>query len=217
MTSGHTAPPLVDALYELSLAEGALDAARLDAIIARYPEHAEILTAFAVELAMDAHIQDSSEDGNYASMASTETSPAVSRAISRFQNRLHATKREQAGNARGSALGPGAANPFLALDRAAFRGLAERLHASTVFVAKLRDRQIDPATVTDGFRRRLSAELSAPLELVAAHFAAPQQPESWRQLYKAIDKPQVAAFQSFGDAVRNSGMDEEQQRYLLAL
>lgn len=217
MTSTRTSPPLLDALYELSLAQHVPDAAMLDDVVARYPEHAEALTAFAIELAMDAPYDDSVEESNEASVANIEISPAVSRAMSRYQNRLYAAKREESEAAKASSLGSGVTNPFLPLDRTGFRGLADRLHASTVFVAKLRDRQIDPETMTDGFRHRVSAELGVPLELVVAHFAAQEQPQDWKQLYKADDKPQVRPRQTFADAVRSSGLNEEQQRFLLGL
>lgn len=217
MTSARTSPPLLDALYELSLAQDVPDAAMLDKMIARYPEHAEALTAFAVELALDSHFGAPAQASDEIASDPMKISPAVSRAMSRFQNRLHAVKHEQAGTAQAFSSSVGVANPFLALDRAAFRALADRLHVTTVFVAKLRDRQIDPQTMTDGFRHRVSAELQVPLELVVAHFAARQQATEWKQLYKADEKPQAGPRQTFGDAVKSSGLSEEQQQYLLEL
>lgn len=215
MTSARTSPPLLDALYELSIAQDVPDAAMLDEIIARYPEHAEALTAFAVELALDSHFAPQVSDE--AAIDPMNTSPAVSRAMSRFQNRLHAVKHEQAGTKRASSSSAAVANPFLALDKNAFRALADRLHATTVFVAKLRDRQIDPQTMTDGFRRHVSAELQVPPELVAAHFNAQQQSIDWKQLYKADEKPHTGPCQTFAEAVKSSGLSEEQQQYLLKL
>jgi hypothetical protein len=217
MNATRTSAPLLDAFYELSLAQPMPDAGLLDDIIARYPEHADALTAFAVELAMDANSNDAGEDGNEPSVPDTAISPAVSRAVSRYHNRLYAAKRSESELVRHSPLDANTGNPFLALDREGFRRLADRLHVSTVFVAKLRDRQIEPDTITDGFRRLVSEELSAPLELVVAHFAARQNPESWRQLYKADEKPQAVSQQTFTDAVKSSGLSEEQQRRLLEL
>lgn len=217
MTSTRTSPQLLDALYELSLAQDVPDAALLDEMVARYPEHAEALTAFAVELALDSHFSASPEVSGETAKDPVNISPAVSRAMSRFQNRLHAVKHEQAGTKRASPSTTAVVNPFLSLDKAAFRALAERLHATTIFVAKLRDRQIDPQTMTDGFRRRVSTELQVPTELIAAHFAAPQQAADWKQLYKADEKPIVGPCQTFADAVKSSGLSEEQQQYLLKL
>jgi hypothetical protein len=83
-----------------------------------------------------------------------------------------------------------------------------------LFVAKLRDRQINPTTMTPSFRKRVADELSVPLDLVVAHFAA--RPEGQTpQFYKAEHKPTTVAQQSFEEAVRSSGLTDEQQRHLM--
>jgi hypothetical protein len=104
----------------------------------------------------------------------------------------------------------------LGLPRKEFRAFAERLNANGVFVGKLRDRQIDPATMTLGFQKRVADELGVPLNVVAAHFAA-ERVVSAGQFYKAKDKPSTGARQTFEEAVRNSGLSEDQQRSLLEL
>ena len=89
-------------------------------------------------------------------------SPAVSRAMSRFQNRLFEV---QHGKVR-------LARPLRPLYRRQSKthsphstgqrsvGLANRLNVNTLFVAKLRDRQIDPNTMTTGFRKRVADEMN---------------------------------------------------------
>jgi 1,4-alpha-glucan branching enzyme len=67
-----------------------------------------------------------------------------------------------------------------------------------------------------GFKRRVADELNAPLDLVTAHFSAEAQIDR-RQFYKAEEKPEVSRKTSFEEAVRNSGLTEEQQRFLLTL
>ena len=80
--------------------------------------------------------------------------------MSRFQNRLFAVRHsEAAGSTTSPIVSAPVENPFTALDRAAFRGLANRLNVNTLFVAKLRDRQIDLNTMTTGFRKRVADEL----------------------------------------------------------
>jgi hypothetical protein len=57
-------------------------------------------------------------------------------------------------------------------------------------------------------------ELNVPLDVIVAHFAA--RPEAQpRQFYKAEQKPTAVAQQSFEEAVRSSGLTEEQQRHLI--
>jgi hypothetical protein len=189
MTATNPPTPLRDVLYAFSLAKPIPDARLLDEFVRRYPEQE----------------------------AEPLVSAAVSRAMSRFQNRLFALRH---GEAAGSATSPIASssveNPFAALDRAAFRGLAKRMDVSTLFVAKLRDRQIDPDTMTRGFRERIAGELSVPLDVVVAHFAAQAEAQP-RQFYKAEQKPAVVARQSFEEAVRSSGLTAEQQRHLMSM
>ena len=146
----RTPTPLRDVLYALSLAKPIPDAEVLDDFVRRYPEYAAALTDFAIELVMDAL---SSEAVNECTPSETTTvvSPAVSRAMSRFQNRLYAV---QQAKAERSVTAP-VENPFAALDRSSFRSLAQRLNANAVFLSKLRDHQIDPDTMPDSFCQTL--------------------------------------------------------------
>lgn len=205
---------LQNVLYAFSMETEAPDAAVLDEFVRHYPEYAGELTDFAVEMVMDAAFdhQDLASEGE-----ADQISPAVSRAMSRFENRLFETRRNQSPVSKdASPRSTSVQNPFEVLDRTAFRGLVNSLHANNLFVARLRDREIDVNTMTEGFKRRVADELSAPLDLVAAHFSAEARIER-RQFYKAEGKPEVSRKTSFEEAVRNSGLTEEQQSYLLAL
>jgi hypothetical protein len=211
MSTSNSTTQLRDVLYAFSLAKAVPDAPLLDEFVGRYPQYAAEITDFAIEVAIDA------AEGDYsgAEDAGTAVSPAVSRAMSRFQNRLFEVQHgKTAGGTAALAAASAAESPFALLDRKAFRGLANRLDVSTLFVAKLRDRQIDPNTMTTGFRKRVANELSVPLDVIVAHFAtgpADQVP----QFYKAERKPSTAVQQSFEEAVRNSGLTPEQQRHLM--
>jgi hypothetical protein len=110
-----------------------------------------------------------------------------------------------------------AASPFAALDRQAFRQLAQDLNANTLFVCKLRDRQVEPETMTKGFLGLLAVKLRSLPEVIAAFFATEPQPVLHGQFCKADEKPVSGLRQSFEEAVRSSGLTDEQQRYLLNL
>jgi hypothetical protein len=213
MTATNYPMPLRDVLYAFSLAQPVPDARLLDEFVRRYPEHSVEITDFAIELAIDAARGDNADVQG----ADSIVSPAVSRAMSRFQNRLFAVRHSEAA---GSTTSPVASapveNPFTALDRAAFREFANRLNVNTLFVAKLRDRQIDLNTMTTGFRKRVADELSVPIDVIVAHFAA-QTETGFRQFYKAEQKPTVVGRQSFEEAVRSSGLTAEQQRDLMSM
>lgn len=207
---------LQDVLYQLSIAQAVPDAELLEDFVRRYPEHAQALTDFAVELVLDAA---SGGDDTSVEKDEVATSRSVARAMSLFQNQLFAAeqgeKNVQSHQARQEAAV--VQNPFSALDGAAFRGLAMRLNANRTFLIKLRDRQIVPTTMTDGFRRRISEELDVPAEVVAAHFAAHPELSGRPQYYKADQKPEMVAQQTFEEAVKSSGLTEEQQGYLMSL
>jgi len=214
MNQANPITPVRDVLYEFSLAKTTPDAELLDEYVRRYPAYATVLTDFAVELIFDAALGE----GDIAlEPVEFAVSPTVSRAMSRFQNRLFAVGRSGAVAAKHiSAQSTSVENPFTSLDRKGFRDLANRLHANTVFVAKLRDREIDSDTMTDGFRQCVADEAKAPLDLVAAHFAAHSEIRHG-QFYKAEGKPIAAPKQSFQEALKTSGLTAEQQQYLMSL
>jgi hypothetical protein len=209
-TSPRGPTPLRNVLYELALAKPAPDAALLDAFVRRYPEYAADLTAYAIELALDAIVAP--HEPLETSLATT--TPSVARAMRRFQTRLSAVRK--ATDAEVAHAAPVVENPFATLNRAAVRALAQRLHANTVFVMKLRDRLIRGDTMTEGFLRRLAEELGVLRETIVAHFAAPASIQS-RAHFKADTKPEVGEKQTFEDAVRSCGLSPEQQTALLQL
>ena len=211
------APPLREALYALSMAKRVPDAELLDDVVRRFPFYADELTEFAIQLALDALRGDRAADAAEAALDPTKVSPAVSRTMSRFHNRLHA-ERSAAAPRKAAEPIETATNPFASLSRDEFRGFAKRIGANSVFVAKLRDRQIAPDTMSSGFRRRVADELRAPEEVVIAHFASSGRAAmATRQFFKADVKPGPTTQHSVEEAVRSSGLSDEQQQHLLSL
>jgi hypothetical protein len=207
----RNAGSLQDALYALALAKPAPDAAVLDDLVRRYPQHAAQLTNMAVALALDV-LAECDDEANIEE--GTVTSPAVARAMSRFHNRLYAARNSlQAANTNSAVE---SVNPFFSLGRVDLRDFASRLGGNTVFAMKLRDRLIDSDTMTEGFRRHVANTMRAPLEVVVAHFAGRSEMAAQAH-YKAEQKPIVGRKQSFEEAVRSSGLTPEQQAFLLSL
>lgn len=213
---------LEDALYILSMEKEVPDAAILDKVIRTFPEYAEELTDFAIDIALDCLRSRSQGSESLVQPAQLgAVSPAVSRAMSRFQNRLHAVQTLPVSNQARQSLAITRVdlevrNPFLGLSRDEFRSLAERVGANPVFVTKLRDRQIVASTIPARFRSKLADEMEVPLELVIAHLeASPVVPQG--QFYKSVGKPHNVTQQTFTEAVRGSGMSKDQQDALLEL
>jgi hypothetical protein len=207
----RSAGSLQDALYALALAKPVPDAALLDDLVRRYPHYAAQLTDIAIELALEV-LADRDEKPALGDVGGT--SPAVGRAMSRFQNRLYAvTKAQRPANINTA---PESPNPFAALGRAELRGLGSRLGGNTVFAMKLRDRVIDPDTMTEGFRRHVAETMRAPLDVVIAYFAGRSE-LAVQAHYKAEQKPAIGKKQSFEEAVRSSGLTPEEQAFLLSI
>jgi hypothetical protein len=198
-----------DALYHLAVAEPDERASVLDALVRQYPEHVAELRAAAVELALDAAADEAQEPEDMPDVSET-LSPAVEKAMRKFRARRAEIEAAQ------KAEREKVVDPFAPLDRAALRGLGQRLNASTLFVMKLRDRRIRPETMSDGFRRKLSDELHVPMDVVVAHFAAPPR-LAQGAYYKADERPEVGAQQSFEEAVKSSQLTDEQIAYLRGL
>lgn len=205
-----------EALYALAMAENMPDAGLLDDIVRQHPQFSRELTELAVELALDSLAESGAAE---AAADPTNVSPAVSRAMSAFHNRLYALRRgSEAAVAEPTPSSRFVENPFSDLGREEFRALAEGIGANTVLVAKLRDRQIDPRRIPDGFKRHVSKALEVPVEVLTAHLeASATETQGSRQFYKADHRPRQGERQSFADAVRGSGLTDEQQRHLLSL
>jgi hypothetical protein len=206
------ARPLSDVLYAFAVARAVPDADTLDEYARRYPQYAQDLTEFAIELLLDTAAV---EDEDFADIGEDEdsVSPAVGRAISRFhQIAYELGKTEQA---RTPDIVP---NPLAELDMSRFRAFAMAIHANNTFAIKLRDRLIEPDTLLSrtGFCQKTAEEAGVPLEAMVAHYKAAQT-VSRNALYKADQKPVAAKRETFEEAVRGSGLTEEQQRFLLGL
>lgn len=85
--------PVREVLYELSLTKEVPDAGLLDEFVRRYPEHADALTDFAVELVMDCL---RGTEGVDTAVETTTIGAAVSRAMSTFQNALYKNRKASA-------------------------------------------------------------------------------------------------------------------------
>lgn len=216
----QTLPPspqaLREALYVLSTEQDVPDAKLLDDVVRRYPEFGEELTEFAIAIAVDALRGERVAEDAERAIDPIAVSPAVSCAMSHFQNRLYRATTNAAEATSTSANVATASNPFSGLTRSEFRDFASRLNANAVFAGKLRDRQIEPSTMTQGFQKMVADELKVSLDVVVAHFAA-RQTVPTGQFFKAEGKPSTGTKQSFEEAVRSSGLNEAQQKYLLEL
>jgi hypothetical protein len=201
-------------LYEFALSYRHPDPQQLDDFVRRYPVYADALTTLAIELVLED--QHGEETEAWSSETDAATAAMLSRAMSRFQNRLHAVRTAQAADAT-----PGPVerierprDPF-ACSPDQMQIAIKRLNVTPLFVMRLRDRGIDAATMTVGFIRYVAEVLEEPDAVVRAHFEAPAQAQL--SLYKSNVTPTIGRKLSFEEAVRTSGLTPEQQARLLAL
>jgi hypothetical protein len=208
--------PLEEVLYAFSMEDRKVDAELLDEYSRHYPDHAQALTEFAVVLALDAFCTDEIPTTSENQCENISVTPAVARAMSRFQYKLNAVRMKAAARIVSSAPPKAAENPISSLSREAVRALAASLNVNMAFVIKLRDRLIDGTTMTQGFIDRVATELKCSADSLKSHFCAPPLVIA-QQYYKSTQKPEVIDRQTFQDAVRNSGLTDEQQQQLLKL
>jgi len=208
-TSNKELSSLQDAKYYLALSKSLPKAEVLDELVRSFPEHAQELTEFAIDLALDA-IGESEAAGL---AVPEQNSPAVSRAISRFHNRLYLEGR---GSESSSPPISSQVNPFASMGREELRTFARNINVNLPFVMKLRDRQIQADTIPEGFTRQVSKELDVPLDLLVAHFQGPPEIRPSAR-FKSDEKPEANLKQSFEEAVRNSALTLEEQEFLLSL
>ena len=213
MTATQTS--LRDAMYAMSLAKAVPDAELLDEFARLYPKYADALTEFAIELAINSLMHRSDEEDVPAD--ADAISSVVSRVMSQFENQLYERRQARAATPPARAATASVENPFAALDRQGFRSLASKLDVNNAFLSKLRDRTIEPISIPKAYCRHLAEEMDQDAEAMIAHLYGPQESvAAGRQLYKAEGKPTATARQSFEEAVKTSGLSEEQKRRLLS-
>ncbi|HYD17688.1 MAG TPA: hypothetical protein VEF76_04330 [Patescibacteria group bacterium] len=209
MTTVSNSKTLDEVLYAFAVTKEVPEAETLDRFVQLYPQYAEALTGLAIELALDS----AQADEPCAAEAANVDSPAVMRAMSYFENYSYELNKGVPTHGMNVV-----SNPILSLEREDFRKLAAGLRANNTFIMKLRDRLIDPDTVVPraGFCAAVSEQLTVPVEIVVAHLQAGPI-AAVGQFYKADNKPNIVKQESFEEAVKSSGLSDEQQRYILSL
>jgi hypothetical protein len=206
---------LDDVLYWLSLEESKPTAALISEYRTRFPQFAEAITAFALDLSVDslrAPIPEAVENDD-------APSDTVMRAISNFQNLLY-QKKNSAHNGLLLKHGPevtSGVNPFKSLSVPKFKELAREVGANTVFATKLRNRQIVFETIPTTLMLRVAEKLDVPLDYVSSYLSAQPSYETTQLFHKAIDKPIRQPQETYEQAVRTSQLSPEQQKDLLSL
>ena len=109
-------------------------------------------------------------------------------------------------------------DPFEDLGTVAFADVARSAGVNPMFLGRVRDRQIDPATMPDTFLERLCGSLpgNIPFAAMAAFLdGAPRLPP--RAMFKSGKQPRASGRVSFESAVRSSGLSDGEQQALLSM
>lgn len=190
-------------------AAGSPNPAMLDTYCRRYPQYARELASYAVQwLIGDALAATPSPiEAAY----SAGSSPLVSRAISRFHDRLQSSAEEGGGRIGGKAMG----NPFEGLAIARKRHIRDEIGLDQGLFAKFQNRLIDAATVPRQLVERFAHLVDTTPEGFLAHLQGPPAMHAVPE-FKAYQKPSVTAGrESFDEAVRKSSLDDKQKQALL--
>ena len=214
-----------DAINELAMSDRLPDAAQIEAAIQNCPEFATEITEYAIELAMEMLFED---DAEIAVAEDVEgTSPLVSRALSVFENELFNSRQAEAEDANSNIAAPETksirvtaqgGDPFAKMDRREFRSFGKTINANSVFAAKVRDKQIIGATYPCEFLELFAKGLNESLEYVVAFVGSTLEPQPrTNEFFKADVRPDQTMQQTFEDAVKDCGLSQDQQYFLLSL
>ena len=167
---------------------------RLAKFVALYPEHASALS----RLALDLEDFDAAPEAELCAASQAEQNKAIDAALAGIEEPAVS------------------ADPFLSASPQQLRELATALDANVVFVACLKDKMIDVATMSEGFLLAVARFFSSSLERVRASLSEPPRLAPAME-FKAKGKPGGAQKQSFEEALRSSGLSDEQQEKLRSL
>jgi hypothetical protein len=213
MTANRNSSELSDLLYAMALDEREDRAEVLDEFARAHPEHAAALTDFTIEWAAEALTSRDPKTKCKGTTGTSGISPAVSRALSRFENRLFALGK----SAARSGMRSPEVDPFATLDQSAFQAFARQLGCNRVFAMKVRDRVIEPASMPEGFVHCVADLLRIGVDALKRFFAEPPRLARQPQFFKAEGQPSADRRQSYREAVESSGLTDEQQQHLLKL
>jgi hypothetical protein len=184
----------------------------LDAYCRKYPEYAQDLTDYAVQWLIGDALAAVEPSGATAH-AHKASSSLVSRAISRFHDRLRAAA--PSGTAEAGRAGEEIRNPFKELTVARKREIRDELRIDMPLLAKLQNRLIEAESVPRRFLERLAKAVQATVDEVLGYLRLPAMVNAGAD-FKADGKPSVGAQKErFEEAVRHSTLDEKQKQALL--
>lgn len=190
-------------------AAGAPNPAVLDAYCRKYPQYARELAGYAVQWLIGDALAAAAPANEAAYTAGS--SPLVSRAISRFHDRLQLSAEQGGAPASGKAM----RNPFDRLAIARKRQVRDELGLDQGLFAKFQNRLIEAATVPRQIVERFARLVDTTPEGFLAHLQGPPAMHAAPD-FKAKQKPSVSAGkESFEEAVGKSSLDEKKKQALL--
>lgn len=191
-------------------AAGGPNPAVLETYCRRYPEYARELTDYAVQWLIGDALAAIAARQN---LEQRSSSPLVSRAISRFHDRVAGGA--ASADAAHQPAGKEAHSPFEGLSVARKREIRDRLGINTPLLARFQNRLIDPDTAPRGFLERFAETLGCMLDEFVGYLRLPPMMHAQPD-FKAEGRPAVEARkETFEHAVRGSSLDDKQKQVLL--
>lgn len=184
----------------------------LEAYCRKYPQYARELTDYAVHWLIGDALAATAAGQDLEQRAS---SPLVSRAISRFHDRIVARTASAETVARRLSGRETCYSPFEGLSVAHKREIRDMLGINMPLLAKFQNRLIDPDTVPRGFLKRFAEMLGRTLDEFVGYLRLPPVMHAQAD-FKAEGKPVVEARkETFECAVRGSFLSDGQKQALL--
>jgi len=190
-------------------AAGAPNPAILDTYCRKYPQYARELASYAVQWLIGDALAAVPSANQVAYSAGSST--LVSRAISRFHDRLQSSAEDAGAQIGGKTMG----NPFEGLAIARKRQIRDEIGLDQGLFAKFQNRLIEAATVPRQLVERIAHLVGTTPEGFLAHLQGPPAMHAVPE-FKAHQKPSVTTGkESFEEAVRKSSLDDKQKQVLL--
>lgn len=195
MSDQNPMPTVEDVLLAFAV-EPVQDRVTLEHYLKRYPQHAEALVDYSIELMIDPSRRRTNDE--------VPSEQIVAQAWRQFEEAVHSTNKETA------------TNPFAHLNPAAFKAVARNLDITSLLLGRLRDRAIDAGTIPTRFVEILAVRLGSSFEAVIGYLRNPPAMVS-SQSFRSGSNPVVGEKISFDQAVETSHLTATQQAALKAL
>lgn len=182
--------PSIDDVLEAFACEPDTGRATLDRYLREFPEYAEAIIDFAIEISREVVIRNDALSAREHAMIGTG-----------WEKHIEAAPKV-------------IADPFMVLSHVEFANVAKLLEVPRQVLTALRDRTIVAGSIPKRFAGRLAAQIRSDVETLMAYLAAPPTLSVARSR-KSDTKPKIADCKTFEQILTDAGVADEDRKKLM--